>query len=312
MAPPSTRTRSRSSVDRPASKARRSAKGRSAATAGRGRDSRRAATGGRGAAAPIRSRGEQDRFAGRRQEIRRRQGARRLRIVLGLTAVSLAAVSAIGLLNSTWFDVDELTVVGNTRESTDRVLAASGLTLREPLLDVDLDAARAGVEALPWVREAELDRRLDGEIVIVVEERQPVTAIAAPGGFALVDQFGYQLDVVTSRPEGFLAVEGLRASGEPGDLAPDETVLVLNVQKALPPALHQHVTQLSVEGEDVFLDLRVGGRANLGDSSNMGEKIQALETVLARVDLQCVSTIDLRVPSAAAVRRNDAATGVCE
>ena len=95
-------------------------------------------------------------------------------------------------------------------------------------------------------------------------------------------------------------------------MAPDKTVLVLNVQKAMPPALHEHVTQLSIEGEDVFLDLRFGGRANLGDSTNLGEKIQALETVLARVDLRCVSSIDLRVPSAAAVRRSEAAAGVCE
>ena len=264
-----------------------------------------------------------DRFIGRRQEIRRRQGARRLRVVLALTVVSLLAVSAIGVLNSELADVDTVTVVGNERTSTDAVVAATSIRPGQPLLDLDLEAAEVGVEALAWVRKADLERRLDGEIIVRVIEREPVVAlpITDPGGgvpaeggsgrHVLVDQLGQQLEVVDERPEGFVPITGVEASGRPGESAPVETGLILSVVQSLPATLADDVVAMTVSDGDLHLELVAGGRANFGDSSLLGEKIQALETVLARVDLTCVSVIDLRVPSAAAVRRAESAEGVC-
>ncbi len=80
---------------------------------------------------------------------------------------------------------------------------------------------------------------------------------------------------------------------------------------ALSTPLRSEVSSLTVLGGDLHLELAGGSRVNLGDNSLLGEKIQALETVLARVDLQCVSLIDLRVPSAAAVRRGESSEGAC-
>lgn len=263
-----------------------------------------------------------DRFAGRRQEIRRRHGARRLRVVLALTVVSLLAVSTIGVLNSDLADVDAVTVVGNERTSTAEVVAATSIRTGQPLLDLDLPAAEVGVEALSWVRKAELERRLDGEIIVRVTEREPVLALPvagdgtaptdrASGRYVLIDQLGQQLEVVNERPSGFLPITGIEASGRPGDSAPEETGLILSLVQALPPTLVDRVDAMTVSEGDLHLELATGGRANFGDSSLLGEKIQALETVLARVDLTCASIIDLRVPSAAAVRRAEAAEGVC-
>ena len=261
-----------------------------------------------------------DRFVGRRQEIRRQQGARRLRMVLALTVVSLLAVSTIGVLNSELADVDVVTVVGNDRTPTDEVMAATAILAGQPLLDVDLQAAETGVEGLPWIRKAEIDRRFDGEIIVRVDEREPIVAlpiagsgagslVGGAGKYVLVDQLGQQLEVVGQRPEGFLPVRS--RSGRPGESAPTETGLVLSLIQSLPPDLAAQVAAMTVSDGDLHLDLSNGGQVNVGDSSQLGEKIQALETVLARVELSCVSVIDLRVPSAAAVRRNESTEGAC-
>lgn len=265
-----------------------------------------------------------DRFVNRRQEIRRQEGARRLRVVLALTVVSLLAVSTIGVLNSELADVDAVTVVGNNRTPLDEVVTATSILPGQPLLDLDLDAAESGVEALPWVRKADVERRLDGEIVVRVTEREPVLALpvvgpgsdvgggdTGPGRFVLVDQLGQQLELVNELPGGFLPILGIEASGRPGESAPAETGLILSLVQSLPPSLIDQVAAMTVSEGDLYIDLTSGGRANVGDSSLLGEKIQALETVLARVDLDCVSVIDLRVPSAAAVRRIESAEGAC-
>lgn len=265
-----------------------------------------------------------DRFVGRRQEIRRQKGARRLRVVLALTVVSLLAVSAIGILNSELADVDAITVVGNDRTPTDDVVGATSILAGQPLLDLDLAAAEAAVEALPWVRKADVERRLDGEIIVRVRERKPILALpvvgpgagagggdSAPGRYVLVDQLGQQLELVNDIPAGFLPVAGIEASGRPGESAPEETGLILSLVHSMPRPLVDQVSAMTVSEGDLFLELTSGARANIGDSSLLGEKIQALETVLARVDLECVSVIDLRVPTAAAVRRVESAEGAC-
>ncbi len=274
----------------------------------------------------VRVGGTSDRFVGRRQEIRRQEGARRLRVVLALTVVSLLAVSAIGILNSELADVDAVTVVGNNRTPADEVVTATAIRLGQPLLDLELDAAETGVEALPWVRKAAVERRLDGEIVVRVTEREPVLALpvigpgasagdgpgnTGPGRYVLIDQLGQQLELVDEPPADFLPVTGIEATGRPGESAPEATGLILGLVQSLPPSLVDQVSAMTVSDGDLYLELTNGGRANVGDSSLLGEKIQALQTVLARVDLDCVSVIDLRVPSAAAVRRAESGDGAC-
>lgn len=272
----------------------------------------------------IRVGGPSDRFVGRRQEIRRQAGARRLRVVLALTVVSLLAVSTIGVLNSELADVDAVTVIGNDRTPIDDVVAATSILPGQPLLDLDLGAAESGVEALPWVRKVDINRRLDGEIIVRVTEREPILALpivapgadgvtrdAGPARFVLIDQLGQQLELVDEIPAGFVPVAGIEASGRPGESAPEESGLVLSLVQSLPPSLIDQVSAMTVSEGDLYLELTSGVRANIGDSSLLGEKIQALETVLARVDLECVSVIDLRVPSAAAVRRAESAEGAC-
>ncbi len=272
----------------------------------------------------IRARASSDRFADRRQEIRRREGARRLRVVLALTVVSLMAVSAIGVLNSDLADVDTVAVVGNDRTPSADVVAATGIQAGQPLLDLDLSTAEAGVEALPWIRRSTVERRFNGEIVVTVSEREPVLALPVtvaeaagsavargPGRYVLIDRLGQQLDVVPERPDGYLPINGIEASGRPGESAPQETGPVLSLVQSLPAQLLADVEALTVIDGHIHLELTTGGRANLGDGSLLGEKIQALETVLARVDLQCVELIDLRVPSAPAVLRAESAEGTC-
>lgn len=248
---------------------------------------------------------------GRRREIRRQQGTRRLRIVVALTAVSLLAVLCIAILNSELADVDAVSVVGNSRTSSEAVEAASGIVLGHPMLDLDLTAAERQVVALPWVETVDIDRRLDGQVVLRVVEREPVAALPAGGGYVLVDRSGLQLETVAARPDDFIPVVGITASGRPGEYAPQETTLVLNMINAVTPTLRPEVVALMIEAEDLVVELRNGGQAIFGDSSQLGEKIQALETLLARVDLRCVSTIDVRVPSAAAVKRSESAEGAC-
>ncbi len=248
-------------------------------------------------------RADRDRFQARRLEVERRQGLRRLRLVIGLAAVTSVAVAVVAFVNSSWFDVDDVTVAGNERAASDAIVDASGIRVGQGLLEVDLDAATRSVELVPWVGTASVSRSWTGSIEISVVERPPSAVIPATGGFALVDDHGRQLEIVERRPDGYLPITGIEGSGIAGEPAPDTILPVVALAEALPDEIIARVSAIAVIGGDIHLELVEGGRANLGDGIDLGAKLQAFETVLARVDLSCLDTIDVRVPAAPVVTR---------
>ena len=279
------------------------AKARAKATS---RSTANAKSGARSSGTGTRSGG--DRFAGRRHAEERRQGRRKLQLILGLTAVCTLAIGAIGFMNSSWFDVNDISVVGNDQADPHLIVDASAIDIGQALLEVDLDAAVRNVELVPWVGTATVNRSWTGSIEIAVTERGPSAVLDAGARYALVDDHGRQLEIVDSRPEGFMPVIGIESSGVAGDAAPDTALPVIALLDAIPTEVEQQITAVVFEEEQLFLELTVGGRANFGDGSHLGSKLQALETMLAAVDLTCLSVIDLRVPEAPALIRRPPTT----
>ncbi len=241
--------------------------------------------------------------------VERREGLRRLRTVIGLTVVSTFAIATIGFLNSSAFNVDEVMVTGNERSDPALIIEESGIEVGQGLLEVDMDGATQAVEMVPWVGTAEVKRDWTGTITINVVERGPSIVVPAGDRFALVDVHGRQLEVVDRRPEGFMPIRGIEGSGVAGEPAPAEAVPLIALLDALPEDIESQIVGVEVSDGQLQLDLAVGGTANFGDGSDLGLKLQALETMLATVDLTCVNTIDLRVPSAPALTRKSGLAG---
>ncbi len=243
------------------------------------------------------------RMQARRRSVQRREGLRRLWIVVGLTAVASVAIGAIAIAKSTWLDVETVTIVGSVRSNPQQIATASQITVGEPLIEVDLDRAAQSVRNVPWVASATVDRNWGGEIVIRVSERVPVIAVPTGDRFAMIDATGQQLEVVATRPDGFFSIEGLEVSGVPGQTAGADAQLLIALVEALTPEVAAVTESLLISDGRLSIRLTVGGRAELGDDRDLVDKLVALETILARVDLVCVDVIDVEVPSSPTVRR---------
>jgi cell division protein FtsQ len=185
------------------------------------------------------------------------------------------------------------------------VAAAAGLDRQPLMIDVDAGAVARHVEALPWVDRARARRVWPSTVRIVLTERAPTAALAGPnGGVALVDVTGRVLDVVGRAPGGLVAVTGLPAVGPPGSEVAPAARGALVVTALMAPALVSRAPELALlpDGE-LELHLAQGAVARLGGPDEMGEKLEALLTVLTRADVRGVRVIDLRVPRAPALTR---------
>jgi cell division protein FtsQ len=86
--------------------------------------------------------------------------------------------------------VRQVLAEGRVETTQGDILKALGIRGGEPILAVDPDAARARVEALPWVRSAAVERRLPDTIRVRIVERRPMAWWQKDGKLVLIDRAG--------------------------------------------------------------------------------------------------------------------------
>ena len=162
---------------------------------------------------------EPQRPSGLRLWLRRRRGlvrpALRIGVAMALLGVVVTGVSAFapagGLLQfgsgftsaarDAGLKITEIRIEGAENMPEPRIRAALGVKTGDPTLAFSPDAARQALEALPWIAQAEVERRLPGTVVVRVSERRPFAIWQNQGRFSVVDRSGKV--VATDRLDAF-------------------------------------------------------------------------------------------------------------
>jgi cell division protein FtsQ len=257
-----------------------------------------------------RTNGADPRIIERRQHVESDRRRRRRRL---LASVLLAASGVAGmwmLTQSHLLDVDAIDIVGTSNLGTDEALALSGIAYGDPLFRLDTSSAVAALRSHPWVADASVRRSwVDGRVVVTIEERLPVAAVASATGdaVALVDASG-QVLAVEADSGGLPIVTGVIA-GAPGTrLDPVDRGVVI-AASAIPPGLATRVTTVTpgATGE-INLLLGDGPVVVLGGIEDLTVKITTVQTVLATVDMQCVTIVDVALADTAVLTRGESCT----
>jgi cell division protein FtsQ len=149
---------------------------------------------------------------------------------------------AIALTVEAGLTVNDVVVQGRGRTSGDAILAALGAARGTPMLEISPAAAKARLEALPWIRSASVERLLPDTLYVQVTERQPLALWQRKGKLELIDREG-----------AVVPLPGLEAFSDliilVGDDAPKAAPALLEML-ASEPTLRPHVSAA----------VRVGGR----------------------------------------------------
>lgn len=96
-------------------------------------------------------------------------------LLLALGVVALLAGAAAWLAKSPWFALRHIRVEGEVQHNSAATLRSLALpALQGSYLSIDLQAARAAFEAVPWVRRAQVQRVFPDRLVVRLEEHQAV------------------------------------------------------------------------------------------------------------------------------------------
>jgi cell division protein FtsQ len=202
----------------------------------------------------------------------------------------VAASAAFGLT------VQDVLVDGRRETARDDILGALSVARGTPLLTVDPEAARARIEALPWVKTAVVERHLPDTIFVRLTERTPVALWQKDGKLAAVDLDGRILtrdDLSRFRDLPIVI----------GDRAPEAVHSILGVLAAEPDLYHR-IEALTYVGARRW-DVRLAGGIQIQLPENDPGRAWARLADTDRRDQlleRDISVVDLRLPDRLVVR----------
>ena len=194
------------------------------------------------------------------------------------------------------FRVGAVHLQGASKAAQADIIAAAGLRPGQPIFGLDLEAVRANVEKVGWVKHAKVIRLLPDTMVIAVEERRMLAVWQHAGQTQVVDSEGA---VVAEADPGHFASLPL-VVGEGADKAAAAILPAI----ASRPRLAQRVEAL-VRVDDRRWDLRLkdgaliqlpaaGEEAALIRLDQLDDKSRILELGLARIDLRDPEMVAVR------------------
>jgi cell division protein FtsQ len=219
---------------------------------------------------------------------------RRRLLVLGVVVAALLAI-AYGVSRSPLLAVDTLAVKGTTHLTAEQVLDAAGVQEGDAMVWIDTGAALTGIEALPYVRDASLQREWPDTVRISVDERVPAAWVDGPAGKALVDRSGRVLEVVDAAPPALPQLLGTKVVPPPGGTV--GAVGAARVAGALTGLTAAVTTSVEVTDQGIVLRLATGPEIRMGDSTQAGVKIRAALAVLDALQDAPPTYVDVSVPT---------------
>ncbi|WP_242662589.1 cell division protein FtsQ/DivIB [Teichococcus deserti] len=122
-------------------------------------------------------------------------------VAIGAGAVVVSALDPAGrfsflaenvseIAGNAGLTVTEIVVRGQQNTPRELIRAAIGVRNGDPLLAFSPSQAKARLESIAWIEQAEVQRNLSGHIQITIHERKPFAIWQHNGEFAVVDRDG--------------------------------------------------------------------------------------------------------------------------
>jgi cell division septal protein FtsQ len=235
------------------------------------------------------------RMRARRAAVGRSKGRRRLVIALVVVGVLALLVGAFGVVASSMFGVEEVSVQGATYTDPDELAALIDDINGEPILLLDTASLERRLESSPWVERARVTTDFPHRVVVDIRERRPlVTYRGADGRWRVTDRDGRVLALLDGQPIDYMQVLGDGPDAEPGQFVGANYANVAQLVIALPPQIRSITTAVTVDLTSGALGLTIEGGTvvRLGSAVDLAAKLARLLQVVTD-GLTDVAEIDI-------------------
>jgi cell division protein FtsQ len=238
--------------------------------------------------------------------------------VLVLLFVVLCAVTAVrSFSRARAFDIQGITVTGDTRHNNSLTLRANvAPRIAGTFFTVDLDRVRDAFEGAPWVRRAVVHRDFPNRLRVSLQEHEPVALWGGDSDARLVNSYGevFEANLGEVDQDSLPMLSGPEGEG-PEVLAMYRTVAPLF------DAMDMPVEQLALSGRGSWsVRLEAGAEIELGrgNPDEVTQRVQRfLKTITQVVSrygraANAIESADLRHENGYAIRLRGVSTGTVD
>ena len=209
-----------------------------------------------------------------------------------LTDILVATSADAGL------KLEYIEVYGRTHTPKDVLLAASELTLGEPMLSISLRDLHARLSTIGWIEDIAIEREMPSTIRLLLTERMPMALLQTVNGHRVIDASG---TIITGAdPSAFSHLTVVAGKQAAGKVAP-----ILNILRT-EPELYAEVWAVTFQSErrwDVHLRSGIRVRLPESDPRTAWSRLAMIDHT-KRITDRDLAVIDMRVPDQMIVEPN--------
>ena len=262
-----------------------------------------------------------------REELEKREKEKRLRVkkrrkrerakrrLFGAFFLLLILLSAvIIILKTPLFSVKTLTVEGNTLVDSEKISAASGLGEGESIFNHTSSYSKKAIEALPYISEATVKKKLPSTVTISVSELTGEFLLELDTGNFVIDKNGKSIkeaegdDLALPKIKG--CTGGAFSIGRPVVLADENaTKTLLRCLKSIDEYGFTNITELDLSDEynivmvlSGSLKIKIG---SLGSDDELSYKMAYIREVLGKLPENMRGVIDASNPDSGVSYRSE-------
>lgn len=215
------------------------------------------------------------------------------RIILWIVIIVIFIAIIVLFLMSDIFNISKITVENNNKITTEEIVQASGLKVDENRFKKSKYKIIKDIKTLPYVESVKVSKKLNGEVVINITEREPTYMIISDGKYAYINNQGYILEITDVALElpiltGYTSqniVAGARLDVE--DLKKLDTVIEI-IEVAKTHNIATSISEINISNVNNFI-LSIPSQKKtieFGDGSNINIKILTIIEVLKKTEGQ--------------------------
>jgi len=214
---------------------------------------------------------------------------KRKKIVAVILITTMLLLIITLLMFSNIFNIKKITVINNARVSTEEIIQKSELKINENMFKTFKSQIKDKIKTNAYVEDIKITKKLNGEIIIDIQEREPTYMLFCEGGYAYISNQGYILEI-TENPlslpiiKGYITKEikiGNRLEIE--DLEKLETVIQI-METARSKSIKEIITSIDITDKNNFI-LEIPSEkktVQFGDKSNINVKILWVIDIIER------------------------------
>lgn len=206
-----------------------------------------------------------------------------------LLLISLIFIMFVLALNTDFFIIDNIKVLGNNKISEDIIISASSINFEENIFKISTRNGKKNIENLSYIKEVEIKRKFPKGISIEIIERKEIIQIKEISSYVLIDINGYILDIVDVQNEklplffGF-NIENKKAGDNVFDEIEDDEKKGFILESESIKILHKMKEIDMVDNNNVNILLNDGIPVAFGTLDDVKYKLNLLNEILIDIE----------------------------